>query len=257
MIAPAQTDTVREFLAREMRRYTAAGNVTKRSAVRLAIATAINKGVLPQGAKVPTEIELTSILGVSLGTVQAALQQLQQNSIIVRRRGDGTRVASTEAFGRDAWHFRLLSKKTGVPLRTSSAEVDVEIIERHGTWSDFFVDCTKFIRIRRQLNMSENIRAGADMILPYDTVPGLERIPSDELKMINIRQFLAEKFNLQIARAEHEIETIALNDLEAVRLHLLSGALAFEVIARAFVADAKPGYWQRIVVGNSGCRITF
>ena len=99
MSIPVQTADAEDFLASKMRHYSAAVNVTKRSAARLAIASAISNGFLPEGCLIPTEKRLTIILGISLGTVQAALQQLQQSGIIIRRRGDGSRVASTEALG--------------------------------------------------------------------------------------------------------------------------------------------------------------
>ncbi len=252
-----QKTDAEDFLSCEMRRYSAPGNVTKRTAARLAIASAISKGILPKGSLIPTEKRLTIILGISLGTVQAALQQLQQSSIIVRRRGDGSRVASTEALGSETWHFRLLSKSTGAPLRVSSVDVDVELTARRGPWSDFFAEYSEFILIRRRLTMSENVAIGAEMILPRTFVPGMEHIPPDEFKMVNIRPFLAEKHDLLISRAEHQIETASVNDLDAERLKLRPRMPAFVVTATAFLPDGQPGYWQRIVAPSDECRVTF
>lgn len=257
MNTPAQATDAEAFLASEMQRFSVSGSVTKRSAARLAIASAISNGVLPKGSRIPPEKQLALILGISLGTVQAALQQLQQSSIIVRRRGDGSRVASTEALSRDTWHFRLLATDTGDPLRISKADVDVEVTTRRGPWSEFFPDHEKFILVRRRLIMSESVSVGAEMMLPRDLVRGLEDIPPDELKMINIRPFLAEKHGFLISRAEHQIETIYVNDLDARRLNLERGTLAFQITAKAFLHDTTPGYWQRIVAPCNECRVTF
>ena len=257
MNTPARKTSAEDYLASEMTRYSAAGNVTKRSAARLAIASAISEGILPKGSLIPPEKRLTTVLGISLGTVQAALQQLQQSSIIVRRRGDGTRVASTEALGNETWHFRLLAKDTGTPLRISKVDVEVDVTTRRGSWSDFFSVYESFVLIRRRLIMSGQVAVGAEMILPQDLVPGLANVPPDELNMVNIRPFLAERYGLLISRAEHQIETIEVNDLDAKRLRLEPGVLAFEITANAFSPDAKPGYWQRIVTSCSKCRVTF
>lgn len=110
---------VADALAAAMKDASRGPQRTKRSAARLAIAAAIRDGVLQPGDYLPPELWLTGILGVSLGTVQAALRQLQQMGAIVRRRGDGTRVASGEPLGRDIWHFRFVAKDTGQPLRIS------------------------------------------------------------------------------------------------------------------------------------------
>lgn len=254
---PAETADVEEFLASEMRRYSAPGGVTKRSAARLAIASAISNGTLAKGSLIPAEKRLASILGISLGTVQAALQQLQQSSIIIRRRGDGSRVASTEALGSETWHFRLLAKDTGAPLRVSSVDVDVEVTARRGPWLEFFAEYSEFILIRRRMMMSKSVAIGAEMILPRSLVPGLKDIPPDELKMMNIRPFLAEKHDLLITRAEHQIETAIVNDLDAKRLRLRPHMLAFVVTATAFLPTGQPGYWQRIVAPSDQCRVTF
>jgi len=257
MSIPVQTADAEDFLASKMRHYSAAVNVTKRSAARLAIALAISNGFLPEGCLIPTEKRLTIILGISLGTVQAALQQLQQSGIIIRRRGDGSRVASTEALGSETWHFRLLSKDTGAALRVSSVDVDVEVTTRRGPWSKFFTEYSEFILIRRRLIMSKSVAIGAEMLLPEKLVPGMKDLPPDELKMVNIRSFIAEKHGLLVSKAEHQIETVFIDDLDTKRMKLAPGSLSFQITANAFFQDNTPGYWQRIIVPSSDCRVTF
>ena len=88
---------------------------TKRSAVRLAIARAMRDGVLKNGDMLPPERRLAEIFGVSVGTVQAALQQLQQRGEIVRRSGYGTRVVLDDSFSSAIWHFRIVDCASGRP----------------------------------------------------------------------------------------------------------------------------------------------
>ncbi len=257
MSAETKVASAEDFLANEMMRLIAKSGITKRSAARLAIASAIYKGLLPAGSLLPSEKSLASILGISLGTAQAALQQLQQSNVIVRRRGDGTRVASTEKLSSETWHFRLLAKKKNIPLRISKVEVDVNVTSRTGAWSDFFVRYDEFTIIRRNIVMSNKVCVAAEMILPQILVPGLETIPTDELKMVNIRRFLAEKHDLLISKAEHQIETVFINELAAKRTKISPGTISFQITAHAFLSDAKPGYWQRIIVPCGDCRVTF
>ena len=130
-----QPAEVAAALAAAMRQASDAPQRTKRTAARLAIAAAIREGILKPGDYLPPETWLTGILGVSLGTVQAALRQLQQMGAIVRRRGDGTRVASSEPLGRDIWHFRFLAKDTGQPLRIAQERLWIDRVTTPGPWT--------------------------------------------------------------------------------------------------------------------------
>ena len=252
----AQDADVEDFLSGEMKRLSASGNLTKRTAVRLAIANAITSGILKKGTLIPTEKRLTQVMGISLGTVQAALQQLQQSSVIIRRRGHGSRVASNEAFGREAWHFRLLQKENGQPLRISKVDVEIESTHSVGSWSKFFGGSEKFIRVRRRMIMGDNINIGAEMLLPSTLVPGMAKITPDELKMISIRRFLTERYDILVSRADHQIDVIHIDDFDAKRYDLLLGMEAFEIIANAYLSDGQPGYWLRIVAPCRKCRVT-
>ena len=252
----AQSADVEDFLSGEMKRLSASGNLTKRTAVRLAIANAITSGILKKGTLIPAEKRLAQVMGISLGTVQAALQQLQQFGIIIRRRGHGSRVASNEAFGREAWHFRLLQKESGQPLRISQAKVEIESAYSVGSWSKFFGGVEKFVRIRRCMIMGDNITIGAEMLLPATLVPGMAKIAPDELKMISIRRFLAERYDILVSRADHQIEVINIDDFDAKRYNLKLGMESFEIIANAYLSDGQPGYWLRILAPCKKCRVT-
>ena len=251
------TARVEAFLAGAMSGRLKGFGLTKRAAARLTIAEAIEKGVLPRGSLVPPELRLAEIMGVSLGTVQAALRELQQNDIIIRRRGDGTRVASSEALGTDIWHFRLLSRDTGLPLRLQGARVDVGRTGGPGPWQRLFPADTRFLRIRRIMRMAEEVDVGAEMILPLRLVPRLEHVPPDELRLLNIRPYLAERHDVSASRAEHEIATLILKDLDAKRFSMESGCLVFEIKAKAYTSGGAPVYYQRILAPCDNCALSF
>lgn len=253
----AHDSDAESFLTSEFQRIITAENVTKRTAARLSITAAIANGLLPRGGLVPTEQRLTKVLGISLGTVQAALQQLQQYGVIVRRRGDGTRVAAAEAFSKDVWHFRILDKQTDQPMRPTKIEVEIGSAPAMGPWALLFTGATSFTRIRRRMLMDGKLKVGAEMVLPDELAPGLARTAPAELNMLNIRPYLAEKHGLLITRAEHQVSTTTVNDLDAAKLGLTRGLEAFEVTAHAFQNDTTPGYWQRILLPCADCRLTF
>lgn len=59
------------------------------------LADEISRGRLPPGKKVPTEVELTAMYGISRVTVRQAIQLLTSNGQLVSHRGKGTFVTRT------------------------------------------------------------------------------------------------------------------------------------------------------------------
>ncbi len=248
-----QQAAVAAALAAAMKEASLSPRRTKRSAARLAIAAAIRKGVLKPGDYVPPEIWLTEILGVSLGTVQAALRQLQQMGAIVRRRGDGTRVASGEPLGRDIWHFRFVDKRTGHPLRISKERLSIERVGDTGVWTEFLGGAPDYVRIRRQVTLQDGTLVGAEMFLSAKAVPGLEAVDPDELDMVNIRPYLEERFAMAAADASHMVQTGVVDKVCAEAFGLAHGQEVLEIHARAFTTAQKPVYFQRILVPSADC----
>ena len=61
----------------------------------LALEQAISDGRLPQGSKLESELDLAEQLGISRPTMRAAIKQLVDKGLLIRRRGFGTIVAPT------------------------------------------------------------------------------------------------------------------------------------------------------------------
>ncbi|WP_282607241.1 GntR family transcriptional regulator [Pelagibius sp. Alg239-R121] len=252
-----QGDRIEQVLSNEMTETIAVGGRTKRTAVRLAIMNAIHSGDLSPGDILPSEKRLTELLRVSLGTTQAALRQLQQLGVIVRRRGDGSRVASTEPLASSVWHFRFVSKSDGTPLRISRLEIHLDIVDQHGDWAEYITDCERFIRIRRSYIMSDGTHVGAEMFIDESTVPGLMEVNTDELDMTNIRPYLEEKFGIVTAGATHLVKTVSLDRETAETFRLTPKGSFFEIHAKAYSNENRPVYFQRIYVSVDECALSF
>ncbi len=240
-----------------MKENLAAGKRTKRTAARLAIMNAIDAGELSPGDTLPSEKRLTDLLGVSLGTTQAALRQLQQLGVIVRRRGDGSRVASTEPLSSSVWHFRFVSRREGTPLRISRMQIRLDLIEERGDWADYITGGDRFVRIRRRDVMSDETPAGAEMFIDANSVPGLAEVNPDELDMTNIRPYLEEKYGIVTAGATHLVKTVSLDRQTAEIFQLKPKGQYFEIHAKAFSNENRPVYFQRIYVSAEACALTF
>lgn len=230
---------------------------TKRTAARIAIMHVIRSNIVKPGELLPSEIELTKILGVSLGTVQSALRGLQDIGAIVRRRGDGTRVAADEPFGETIWHFRFVSKDEGTPLRFIDQKTWIDIISDHGVWSYHIGKCSNYVRIRRILTLQNNVHVGAEMFLNSSAAVGLENLIASELIHINIRPYLEKTFDLSAKSATHFVQTTELNEITANVFDLSSEGFFYEIHAKTFSARQKPIYFQRIYVATCDCALIF
>lgn len=256
---PTDTDemAVCRALAAEMQVVQSGQKCTKRTAVRLAISNSIQSNVLKPGDYLPSELALTKILNVSLGTVQAALQQLRDVGLIVRRRGDGTRVTSHEPWSDKVWHFRYLSKDSRMPLRIVEESLQLETVDEDGFWSDHLGGGQSCYRIVRQLGMRDGTRTGADMYIPCSMALGLADIDTSELLMINIRPFLEVHLNLKITAREHVVTTVTPDPDLKRSFELTSGGTYYEIHARTWSSDSRPVYFQRMLVATSDCDLKF
>lgn len=234
---------------------------TKRSAVRLAIIEAIYSGALKPGDDLPAERRLAEVLGVSLGTVQAALTQLQNAGRITRRRGDGSRVAAHDAPFENVWHLRMLDRDTGLPMRWGKAQVEIGQVSAQGPWAAFLETSDSFVRIRRRIRMQGGAQAampiGADMYLPYEGAKPLLKTNPAELTLINVRPFLAERFGLVAQRATHRVSTRMLGELEAAAFNLDPREPMFAIEARVFDNADRPIYFQNIFAPCERCMLEF
>ncbi len=244
-------------LAAEMKAVLASQRCTKRTAARLAISNAIRSNVLKPGDYLPSELALTKVLDVSLGTVQAALLQLRDVGLIIRRRGDGTRVAAQEPLAETVWHFRFQSRDSQRPLRIADESIQLETVADDGLWSDHLGSDQACYRIVRQLQMLDGTRAGADMYFPYSLASGLEAIDINELLMTNIRAFLEERLNLKITRREHVVTTVRPDAQTLKTYQLTSDGPYYGIHARTWSSDSTPVYYQRILVAVSDCNLKF
>ena len=62
--------------------------------VKRSLLSAIEAGTCPPGNTLPSETELASAMGVSIGTLRRAVDELAAEHILVRRQGRGTFVAT-------------------------------------------------------------------------------------------------------------------------------------------------------------------
>ena len=230
---------------------------TKRTAARLALSAAMREGTLKPGDVLPPEKVFAAILGVSLGTVQVALRQLQEVGIIVRRRGDGSKVASTEPLTSSIWHFRFISRRDGKRVRPIAELVDIDVVEQTGIWTDFLGPKPAYCRISRRYAVSGCAPFGAEMYLDPALVPGLAETHPDEWRMVNIRTELEARYGIFVQGTSQTVQLAPANTISARRLGLQLDGHIYEIFAEAYGPERRPVYFQRLFVPADDYALSF
>jgi len=255
-MATKTDDSLESFLMERVSSLLAQGECTKRSSVRIAISDAIRDGVAQPAALLPSERRLVNLLGVSLGTVQAALSELVQSGKVSRRQGDGTRVCASDELSSQILHFRFLDPKGQVRLEHSECDIRIDHVFEIGPHTAFLgQDDEGYVRIRRNLTLSNGAAVWAAMFLNRRLVPQLPDAPPIELMSINIRSKLEETYGLQSTGVVHRIGMLSPLDAADLGFQSEADAPVFDIQAMVSAPNDIPFYYQRILTSSNACRL--
>lgn len=230
---------------------------TKRAATRLALLDVIKDGLVLPGELMPSELRLAEGLGVSLGTVQTALRQIQERGLVRRRRGDGTRVVKGRNVVETVWHGRVYLRSTGQQIIIHDEDLEKSVVSDRGPWSEFLPDAKEFVRIRRLAITEPAISASAEVFVDNAMFGSLLSMSEADLKMSNFRILLEQRFGITITRAENYVSCIRPDAETATRLALDADKEYLEVLARSFLSDGSAVSFQRIYVEAERCSLKF
>lgn len=239
--ADAMTTHLRKNVELEMTK-----GATKRDALRVALVSAINSGKLKPGTRLQPETSMAQDLSLSLGTVQAALRQIQDLGLIERRRGDGTTVSKGPGFASAVWHFRMHMIETGEPFRIKNVEIEILQSTESGRWTVHLGDLPEYLVIRRRVE-GDGVQIGAEMFLDPALVPP-SAITAGELRLTNLRKVLEQKLKIRAGTVKHTVryDDVVPRKLASFGLDLDQKTLTVE--ARTRLTDNRPFYFQTIYI---------
>lgn len=244
------------MLRAEMARELAAPRATKRSALRLALVALIRSGVLPPDAPLPAETAIAGMLGISVGTVQAALGQLRDMGFLERRRGVGTRLIDSRTISDSIWHFRFFDRRTGRPFRPVDAAIEVLQTSATGPWSAHLGEASDYTLIRRTITGDDYVRIGAEMVLDTGLFsPG--DIAASELKSTNVRMILEERLGVRATQVQHRVRVGTIDPRKAGLLGLPFRTTCLHLEARTVLSDGRPFYHQDIFAPADELELSF
>lgn len=247
-LAALTADSRVVILCRELERAVARGGESKVQTLSSALFDLIERGFWRPGDRLPGEKELSIVLSVSLGTVQAALRPLQSSGLLERRRGAGTFVAKAKELGSSIWHFRFRAADGDGLLPWTSTVHSIDEIVGSGEWSDFMNFAPSFIRICRVIQVSDKFEVYSEVYLEGPRFRPLLDIPLDVLSGKNLRVFLHERYNAPTLRAIHRVATVEIPRYIAKLIKVAPGSRGINMKALSYTFRDVPISYQRIVI---------
>ena len=193
----------------------------------------IDRGVYPEGSKLPNEDELARMNGVSRGTVRQAIGDLLNQGIVKRIHGSGTFVCEPGNVCKiETDHFISFLDS----LENDGGSIDTIVLNKNitnpqGQLIDTFpanIDLFSIKRLRRRDNKS--IMFSIDNI-PIDLAPQINKKYKDNK---SIYDFLEKTYSLRISKVKRIFYAIAANGEVAKALSIKEGEPIFYIKQQAF-----------------------
>ena len=220
----------------------------KAKAVSRAISELIERGFWRPGDRLPTEKDLTELLGLSLGTVQTAMRELTVSGLVDRRRGSGSFVSTSRDVGGTIWHFRFRSPGGGGLLPWEVDVKSVDVIREEGPWSQFLTRSPSFIRVCRIVRVNNELALWSEVYVDGDRFQPLLDLPLALLSTKNLRVFLHERYNAPTFRMAHRVRCRRISPRHAEAIGCEPGISGLEVKAYGYSYRDSPIIFQRIVI---------
>ncbi|AQV96746.1 GntR family transcriptional regulator [Cupriavidus necator] len=217
--------------------------MTKLSSVSDAIIRSIESGALREGDRLPSEGELASFHGVSVGTVQKALARLTHSGLITREQGRGTFVSGTRVAPADVRYLRFLDER-GKELPSYVHARSVKRIKRKGPWSEFLAG-DGYVRIERVISVGGHFDLYSEFWLREEDFAQLGGLDRDALEK-NLRELIGQRLSLPTLRVDQWIRFGQAPAAAAQELGLDPEAPAFIMELRGYTLRDQPLYYQSV-----------
>lgn len=171
--------------------------------------TMILAGSLPAGARLPTERDLATMTGLSLGTVQRALRTLVEEGYLVRTPKLGSFVAERTQI-RQPWHCRFLADDGISVLPVSPSTRKRLVIRESGPWTKHLGPAIGgYLYIERNFDVAGEFSVESRFWGDANRVSALRAGPLSQLDGENLKHLIASKCHLPVTRVIHKLRYAA------------------------------------------------
>ncbi|MCY1223213.1 histidine utilization repressor [compost metagenome] len=217
--------------------------MTKLSSVSDAIIRSIESGALREGDRLPSEGELATFHGVSVGTVQKALARLTHSGLITREQGRGTFVSGTRVAPADVRYLRFRDEQ-GNEMPSYVHARSVKRIKRQGPWSEF-LGGDGYVRIERVISVGGRLDLYSEFWLREEDFAQLGGLDRETLEK-NLRELIGQRLSLPTLRVDQWIRFGPAPATAAREIGLEAGAPAFIMELRGYTLRDQPLYYQSV-----------
>jgi len=175
---------------------------SKRTKLYRAMLKMIENGFWNPGDRLPTDIEFTNFLPLSLATVQAALKMLAEQKIIVRKKRQGTFVASEENLSRELVFFCFVEPGSTALMLVDELNLSVAETANRGPWTDFLGERNRYILVTRTLDVGGKFKIRSEYYFSNPRLRVLLDFPLESLRGIALRPLLHFRFGMPTTSVE-------------------------------------------------------
>ena len=224
---------------------------SKRVRLHAAMLRMIEQGFWHPGDRLPTDVELTKELPLSVATVQASLNMLAEQGLITRAKRRGSFVASEEHLPRNYLYFQFLHAKTGHRLSSETLDINVSETTERGPWSSFLGEKINYLAVSRILYFGKSFRVQSDFYFADPKIWILLDLPSEALKEVAIQQLIHVRLGLPALKRDWTVSSKTADTEMAARIGVDAGTVCQQFDVRVLtIGDVPLGYHRFVVPPN-------
>ncbi|HSV54378.1 MAG TPA: GntR family transcriptional regulator [Burkholderiaceae bacterium] len=207
---------------------------------RDAIRQQILQGVLPVGAKLPSEAELGEQFGISRIVVREALADLVRNELIYKIKGRGAFVSARkndEDFVSTVLGFSDEMQRKGHSVRTQILNQELRTATEQEAAALGLADGAQVVALRRLRSVDGELRLLVETAVPVDVAPGLHRTRLEDRSLYDV---LRRQYGLRLVRAERWIDAIVPDEETCALLALPQAEPLLRIESIAYGLKGRP-----------------
>ena len=212
--------------------------------VKKNISTSLIGGEWGPGQAIPSEIELSNTYNVSQGTVRKAIDELSAESILIRRQGKGTYVAT---HNEENIQFRFLKLTSNIGLKEKLDNQLVSFVKEKATNKLAKIlnvnTASTIISLKRVLTFNEKPLILDVIKIPAQSFRGLTAEMVVEKKGSMYRMYETD-FGVRMLRADEQIRAVNANPESASLLNIKKNTPLLSVERISYTYENRPLEWR-------------
>lgn len=227
----------------------------KYAQLREALLAAIEDGYWTPGSRMPNEAALASMTPFSLGTVQKAMHDLVQSGVVVRRRGEGTFVATRRGAMNSPLHLRFEDEE-GHPLPVYPHISARETVTDDGPWTSFFgAEAAELLRVDRVFWVGKIFFVFSRIYLNAARFPLFASRPASKLDAANFKDVMHHEYNVRVQRIRQFLHNEKFSAKMCDILRVSKGTRGSRLELYAVGMGDRPVYYQEAFIPPNPCRL--